>query len=202
MPLLLTLLGLAVSALLLPRLRTVAAAALLAGSLVLAMTPLVAPRTFHRLAEKFTAQMTAFPASSYGLIAGRALAIAGDRPLFGAGFDGFRNACADPATWRATLPGQPADGGGADGCNIHPHNPYLHALTDGGIPGLLLFAALALAWLGRLAHTRTPLGVGLFIAALQWLWPLQSSTGLFAIESIGLSAVLLGLGLAQRRHAP
>lgn len=203
MPLLLTGLGLVTTGLLLPRLRPLVLGAVLAASLLLAATPIVSPPTFTRLVTKFTSQMEAFPESHYGQIAARALAIAQAKPLLGAGFDGFRRDCPDPAYfdgWR--LGNRPNnDGGGADICVQHPHNYYLQALVEGGIPGLLLFTALALAWLTRLSrglwHHPDPLRAGLFTAALIQLWPLASTTAFTSMPLAGLFFVLLSLGLAE-----
>lgn len=203
MPVLLTGLGLLTTAFLLPRLRPLVLGAVLAAALLLAATPLVSPPTFTRLVTKFSAQMEAFPESHYGQIAARALAIAQAKPLLGAGFDGFRRDCPDPAYfdgWR--FDNRPAnDGGGADICVQHPHNFYLQALVEGGIPGIFLFTALALAWLTRLARGLwrhpDPLRVGLFTAALIQLWPLASTTAFTSMPLAGLFFVLLALGLAE-----
>ena len=208
MPLLLTGLGLLTTGLLLPRLRPLVLGAILAATILLAATPLVSPPTFTRLVTKFTTQMESFPESHYGLIAARALAIAEAHPVLGAGFDGFRRDCPDPAYfdgWRTNgrLPNAPLrnDGGGAGICVQHPHNFYLQALVEGGVPGLLLFAVLALAWLARLARGLCrhpdPLRTGLFTAALIQLWPLASTTAFTSMPLAGIFFVLLALGLAE-----
>jgi O-antigen ligase len=206
MPLLLTIFGMLVSALLLRQLRTVTLAALLAGGVLLAASPIVAPPTFYRLVTKFSTQMENFPNSPYGLLAARAVAMVEQRPWTGRGYDGFRTGCADPRYFHGwTWPNNPADdGGGLAGCNIHPHNHYLQAATDSGLPGLVLFAALVLSWLvilGRgLWRDPEPLRVGLFVATLVQQWPLASTSNAFAIELGGLSFLLLGFGLAVARH--
>ena len=96
-------------------------------------------------------------------------------------------------------------GGALDGCNIHPHNHYLQAATDAGLPGLVLFCAMVLAWLAPLARglwTRpSPVRVGLFASALIAQWPLASTSSAFAIEIGGIFFVLLGWGLAEARAA-
>ncbi len=204
MPLLLTGLGLVVSALMLPRLRRPLLIAMAAGALLLAATPLISPPAFYRLVTKFTDQMRNFPDSPYGQIATRAAVITLDHPIFGQGFDGFRNACPDPQYHRAWF-GVAEDGGGASVCNIHPHNHYLEAATNSGFPGLILFSALILAWLTALARnlgpSPDPLRVGLFVTALIQEWPLASASGFSAVEIVGFFFLMLGYGLALARAA-
>ncbi len=200
MPLLLTFLGLFTTALLLPRLRRVVIAALGTAGLLLGLTSLVSPPAFNRLVTKFTAQMQHLPDSHYGQIAARALAITRASPVVGAGFDGFRMRCADPAYFQ----GWGGDnGGGAAICVQHPHNHYLQALVEAGVPGLLLFSALVLAWLrgvGRgLWRNPDPLRVGLFVAVLMHEWPLASASAFTSMPLSGWFFVLLGLGLAEAR---
>jgi len=207
MPVLLTVLGLLIAALLLPRLRLPVAGALLAGAVLLASSAVIAPPTFYRLVTKFSTQMANWPASNYGQIASRAVAIAEDHPLTGRGYNGFRTGCNDTRYWRgwshATNPAD--DGGGALGCNIHPHNVYLQAVTDSGLPGLVLYAALALAWFLALVRglwrNPAPLRVGLLATFVMAWWPLASNSSAFAIELGGLSYLLLGFGLAEARAA-
>lgn len=200
MPLLLTLLGLFVTALLLPRLRGVVLAACVAGGLVLGATSVVAPPTFTRLVTKFTTQMAHFGDSPYGQIAARALAIGVANPLLGTGYDGFRTQCEKPAYFRGWDGG---DGGGAAMCAPHPHNHYLQALVEGGWPGFVLFCALVLAWLhsvGRgLWRDPAPLRVGLFVAVLLHEWPIASASAFTSMPLSGWFFVLLGLGLAETR---
>lgn len=206
MPVLLTVLGLVVTALMLKRLRRVMLVALAAGALLLAATPVISPPTFYRLVEKFSAQMAHFPESDYGLLAARAATIAYDHPVFGQGFDGFRNACPDPRYHRGwSLAPLHPDGGGVGICNIHPHNHYLEAVTNAGVPGLVLFGGLVVAWLMALGKglgaRPDPLRVGLFVAALIQEWPLASASGFSAVEIAGLFFIQLGLGLALARAA-
>jgi O-antigen ligase len=204
MPLLLTVFGMVVAGLLLRRLRVAVAVALGAGAVLLAASAVVVPPTFYRLVTKFSAQMEDFPASDYGLIGARAVFIALDHPVFGQGFDGFRNACPDPRYFRTIVPGR-SDGGGAGICNIHPHNHYLEAATNAGLPGLVLFSAMVVAWLGALGRglwrDPDPLRVGLFVAALVQEWPIASASGFTAVEIGGWFFLLLGYGLAVGREA-
>ncbi len=204
MPLLLTILGLVVTALMLPSLRRLMLQALAAGALLLAATPVVSPPTFYRLVTKFTAQMEHFPDSDYGLIYTRAAVITADNPFFGQGFDGFRNACPDPRYFRGLSTAHP-DGAGAAICNIHPHNHYAEAATNAGIPGLVLFCTMIVTWLRALARNLgsrpDPLRVGLFVAVLIQEWPLASASGFSAVEIAGFFFLLLGYGLALARAA-
>lgn len=206
MPALLTVLGLLVSGVMLRRLRTTVLAALAAGLLLLAASTAVSPPVRYRLVTKFSAQMRDFPDSDYGLIFGRAVVIAERNPITGRGFGGFRRGCADPRTfvdpWIASR--HHADGGGSAACNIHPHNHYLEAVTDSGLPGLVLFCLLVLAWLRGLlrgiGRDPDPLRVGLFVAALLQEWPLASTSSFYAIEIAGFFFVMLGWGLAEARY--
>ncbi len=200
MPLLLTVLGLVVTALLLPRLRPGVLAAAAAAALLLAVSAVVVPPTFHRLIAKFGDQMAHFPDSPYGLIAARAVAMIRAHPAFGLGFDAFRRHCADPVYWVGWRGG---DGGGAFVCVQHPHNHYLQAAVEAGLPGLTLFALLVLAWLRPLARglrrDPAPLRVGLFVTALLAEWPLASASDMLAMPLSGWFFLLLGLGLAEGR---
>ena len=200
MPLLLTLLGLFVTALLLPRLRPGVLAASLATAALLPLSAVLVPPTFHRLVDKFSTQMAHFPQSPYGLIAGRALAMVRAHPAFGLGFDGFRRHCGDAAYFIGWHGG---DGGGANVCVQHPHNHYLQAAVEAGLPGLMLFALLVLAWLRPLARglwrDASPLRVGLFMAALLAEWPIASASDFVAMPLSGWFFLLLGLGLAEGR---
>jgi hypothetical protein len=200
MPLLLTLLGLFVTALLLPRLRPFVMVACLGVGVLVSALPVVSPPAFHRLVTKFSYQMEGFQASHYGLIAERAVVIAEAQPIVGAGFDGFRRECEKPVYFH----GWGGDGGAASMCVQHPHNFYLQALVEGGIPGLVLFSALAVAWLTALVYglwqQPDPLRVGLLVAALIHLWPIASSTAFTSMPQSGWFFALLGLGLAETQH--
>ena len=200
MPLLLTVLGLFVTALLLPRLRPGVLVAGLAAGMLLSVSAIVVPPTFHRLVDKFSSQMLHFPDSPYGLIAGRAVAMIRAHPAFGLGFDGFRRHCADAAYFVGWHGGS---GGGANVCVQHPHNHYLQASVEAGLPGLVLFVLLVLAWLRPLARglwrDPAPLRVGLFVAALLAEWPIASASDFVAMPLSGWFFLLLGLGLAEAR---
>jgi len=208
MPVLLAGLGLLVTALLLPRLRGPVAVALVAGGALIAASAVVSPPTFCRLVTKFSRQVGDFADSPYGQIAERAVAIAEQHPLTGRGYDGFRTGCPQPRYFQGWhLPGEPAqtDGGGAGVCVTHPHNHYLQALTDAGLPGLALFCALVGVWLYRLGQgllrDPDPLRVGLFVAALIQEWPVASTSPLTSLPIGGWFLLLLGFGLAQARAA-
>jgi len=172
----------------------------LGAGLLLAATSVLSPPAFYRLVTKFQVQMADFPDSHYGQIAARSVNIGLAHPVIGTGFDGFRVQCEVPryfGGWRG------GDGGGAAMCVQHPHNFYMQALVEGGVPGLLLFCALALAWLraaGRgLWQQPEPLRVGLFVAAVIQLWPFASTTAFTSMPLSGWFFVLLGLGLAEAR---
>jgi len=203
MPVLLTILGLMVSALLLPRLRPVAIAAVLVGALVLAASPVISPPTYYRLVQKFTRQMDHFEISPYGLLLRRADEITEQHPILGRGFNGFRIGCPDPRYFVGWTHNPGDNGLGASICKQHPHNFYTQASTDGGYPGLILFSLMVLAWLrdmGRgLWREPDPLRVGLFAAALVHLWPIASTSAFTSLPVSGYFFVVLGWGLAETR---
>lgn len=210
MPVLLLLLGLATTALLLPRLRILALAFLVLVPIAVGATVVVSPPAYHRLVTKFTHQMEDFPDSPYGALYLRSLAMAENRPWLGWGFDGFRHACPDAQNFRAFPDfGQHLrDGGGAGICNIHPHNIYLEALTNAGIPGLALFALTVLAWLVATARNLTrdgrrpdPLQAGVFVAILVHFWPIASSSSAFDVHTSGIGFMMAGFGVALARAA-
>jgi len=75
--------------------------------------------------------------------------------------------------------------------------------VEGGVPGLVLFCAMVLAWLhgvGRgLWRDPDPLRVGLFVAVLIQEWPVASASAFTSMPLSGWFFVLLGLGLAEAR---
>ena len=196
MPLLLTFFGLFLTALLTPRLRPMVLWTAVAAGLLLAALPMVSPSASHRVIGEFSRQMSNFEANHYGLILARSLAIIRAHPVFGAGFDGFRRLCDHPQFFQGWHGG---DGGGAGMCVQHPHNFYLQATVEGGLPGLALFSALAVAWLlaiGRGLKGASALRNGLFIAAAIHLWPIAGNTDWVAFPLAGYFYLQLGLALA------
>jgi hypothetical protein len=202
-PLLLVALGLLVVALLLRPLRYVVVVTGVAGLLLLAATPAVAPATYRHLVLKFTDQVTHFATSPYGELYARALEIGTQNGATGLGSEGFNYGCPEPRYFRPTFDGSIPDGGGATICWHHPHNFYFEALDNGGFVGLALFCAMAMAWLLALGHglrkSPDPLRVGLFAAAFIQLWPIASTSGFTSMPMGGWFFLLLGWGLAETR---
>lgn len=205
MPTLLMVLGLGLTALLLPRLRLAALVALGLGALVLAATPLISPPTFAKLVVKFWDQVSNFAASSYGLLYIRAINITELHPWMGAGHDGFRALCNDPATILG-LPGlgiTPEAATSKDACNIHPHNFYLEAATAGGWPGMALFALAAASWIATAGQGirggRDAVATALFVQLVVALWPLASTNGYLSVPNVGWLFLVLGWALAAAR---
>lgn len=196
MPLLLTLFGLVLSGLLVKRFRLAAmGAGLAAVLLLLAALPVVSPSASQRVLTQFSKQMSDFGGNHYGEIAARSVAIVRAHPLTGAGFDGFRRLCDDPAYFQGW---HGDDGGGAGICVQHPHNFYMQAAVEGGLPGLLLFGVLAVAWLVAIGRRLEgdALRTGLFIAAAIHLWPIAGNTDWVAMPLAGYFVLQLGLALA------
>jgi O-antigen ligase len=201
MPTLLMVLGLVLTALLLPRLRMVALVALGLGALLLAASPILSPPTFNKLVLRFWEQLSNFPASPYGQLYIRAVNITQLHPWMGGGHDAFRTLCVDPAT-ALGLPwlGIPAAAAAsADACNIHPHNFYLEAATAGGLPGLALFAAMVLSWLLTLARRLRGgdvLATALFVQVFVAMWPLASTNAFLSVPNVGWIFLMLGFAMA------
>jgi O-antigen ligase len=206
MPLVISVFGLVVAAVLMPRLRPLVLAGAVAGGLLLAASPVVAPSAYYRLVEKFSRQLEHFAVSHYGELYARAWEIGVQNPVTGLGFDGFATGCKESRYFRASFDGSVADGGGAVICWDHPHNYYLQALSDGGFVGLALFSATAVAWLAALGRglwrDPEPARVALFAAAFLQLWPIQSNTAFYGMPVGGWFFLLLGWGLAEARWRP
>jgi O-antigen ligase len=203
MPLVLTGLGLVLAALLLRRLRLAVIVAGIAGLLLIAASPVIAPTAYYRQVQRFSQQLEGFGSSPYGELYARALRIGIQNPLFGAGGDGFRYACPLPRYFAPSLDGKLPHDGGATICAGHPHNFYLEAFVNGGFVGLALFSALAISWLLPLARglwrDPDPLRVGLFAAAAIQLWPIESTSAFISMPMGGWFFLLLGWGMAEAR---
>jgi O-antigen ligase len=202
MPNLLFLLGICITGLLVKNFRWPLLIAIGAGVVALALLPVISPPTFAKLVLKFVHQMSNFAASPYGQLYTRASVMIAAHPLAGFGFEGFRDFCGGQNYFHG-WPGvgiPDADNGGLKGCNIHPHNYYMQAGTMAGIPGILLFLALGVLWLRRMAAALQPrLDPGqamLFVTACVIFWPLASTSSLFTIDTAGWVFLICGWGLA------
>jgi O-antigen ligase len=208
MPSALLLLGLALTGLVLPRLRIAVAAATILGIALLASTPIVAPTTYQKLIVRTHEQLTNFVYSPYGELWVRATVIAGQHPWLGLGFDGFRRGCNDPGA----VQGLPAFGVtlaeakiATDACNIHPHNYYLEQADNGGIPLAALFTlmiAFAGAALARGIRHLTPVRAGLLVSFALALWPVASTSAFTSMPNAGWIFLLLGFGFADKPQEP
>ncbi|MGH7043665.1 MAG: O-antigen ligase family protein [Acetobacteraceae bacterium] len=228
MPVVLMLFGLCIAALLLPRLRLPVLVAAVAGGVLAALTPILSPPTYAKLVVHFSQQMGHFFATQYAQLFERATAMVVAHPWTGLGFDGFRDHCMDHVYWHNLPWFAVADPASPLGCNIHPHNYYLQVATGSGVPGLVLFVLLGLAWLWRLGHGagrpgqgnqsqgnqsqgnqsrgnqsrgNPGLRVGLFVVAVMTLWPIASTTSLFTLPNAGWVFLAIGWGLAEARAA-
>lgn len=211
MPVLLMGLGLFVTFLLLPRLRALMVGGAVLALVLIAASIVISPPTYYRLVEKFSRQMDHFRQSQYGELYVRAAVMAREHPVLGLGFDSFRDDCHErryfhDLTFVVTGHDRPGFvSHGAAVCNEHPHNHYLQAATDSGLPGLILYAALSLSWLIVLARGlgRPPDArrLGLFIACLIVVWPIASTSSYVDMPMMGWFFLLLGWGLAETRAA-
>lgn len=198
MALLLTLLGLVLSAAILPRLRLPLAAALVVGSALVLVLVATRPGIFQREVEQTASVVRNLPQSPYGQIWRNALSIASHYPLTGVGGKNFRYVCdikgiAIPATNAAR-------------CATHPHNIYLEWLVDSGAVGLLGFIALVIAWARALyPAARAPDGAfwvaGGAIALVLEVWPFGPTASFFNNWSGAFVWICAGAALAGIRKA-
>jgi O-antigen ligase len=207
MPLILVVFGFVVVALMMRRLRPMILTATVAGAILLAATPVIAPNAYFRLVQRFSDQMEHFATSPYGNLYARALEIGEQNPITGLGFSGFETGCPQPVYFRKSFDGSQPTGGGAATCWHHPHNFFFEALDNGGFVGLALFCATAIAWLwplGRgLWRDPDPLRVALFATVLVQLWPIQSTSAFTSMPVGGWFFLILGWAMAEaRQRAP
>ena len=198
MPALLVLFGFVLTGLLLPRLRLWVAGAVAAGLAVLALTPILSPSTYHKLVQRFTEQASHFGVSSYGQLYHHAFDLVRANPVFGIGYNAFRESCGVVA---AHAPVFTAAHDVVQACNTHPHNYYFEAAVNAGVPGLLLFCVMVVCGLravlpGRVLGASTPLRVGVCVAAILALWPIASTSSFLSFPNVGWIALMLGLGMA------
>ncbi|PPQ28109.1 O-antigen ligase family protein, partial [Rhodopila globiformis] len=190
MPTLLMALGMCVSALLFRRVRLPVALALVIGAGVLALLPEISPPTFAKLVVHFTVQMEHFWSTQYGMLLGRAVTMIQAHPWIGLGWDGYRDHCMEPqylagVAWLPVRnPASPL------GCSIHPHNYWLQVGTSGGVPGLVLFAALVGVWLWRMGtggagFRGNDRQAALLVIMVVMMWPIASATSLFTVPNAG-----------------
>lgn len=200
----LTGLGVVVAALLIREVRKPAAFAIAATAIFILATPLLSPRTHSKLVVETEHNLGRFSHSPYGELYTRGTVMALQSPWHGWGFNGFRAFCPEPRFDG----GLPALGIGPtslkDGaCNLHPHNFYIQAFLEGGIPGLVLFCIMNLTWLVTLLRglfrRPLPVRVGLFIGVLTFAWPIASTDDFAALYMTGWLFLMLGLGLSLPR---
>jgi O-antigen ligase len=203
MPTLLMALGLCASGLLFRQFRLPVALTLGLSAGVLALLPMISPPTFAKLVVRFSTQIQHFWETDYGLIFARAVTMIQANPWMGLGWDGYRNACMQPAylTGVSWLP--PSNPASILGCNIHPHNYWLQIATSCGLLGAALFAALVAVWLWRMRgaarHPADDYRAALLITVFVAVWPIASTTSLFTVPNAGWFFLMVGWGLAEVR---
>jgi O-antigen ligase len=202
MPMLLLLFSLCLTGLLVRRFRWPIAIALVVLTATIAAMPVLSPVTYATLVVEFLRRMRDFWDTPYALLYERAIVMVQAHPWLGLGFDGFRDHCNDPRYFGAVAWLPVTHLGSPDGCSIHPHNYWLQIATSAGLPGVLLFAGLCVAWLvrigrGMMAGLR-PIQVALFVTICTALWPIASTTSLFTVPNAGWFFLLIGWGLAEQ----
>jgi len=199
----LTGLGLAIAAFYVRQFRRIAIVTLAAAVLMVALTPMISPPTHAKLVQETSENLGHFLQSPYGQLLIRAAVMGLQSPWHGWGYNGFRVDCPLPRfSHGVPALGLPPTELYLGACNLHPQNYYMQSLTDAGIPGLLLFTAMALSWLRALADgllgRPEPLRLGLFVAVITFLWPISSTDEFPTLYMLGWLFFLLGFGLACR----
>lgn len=208
MPAMLMTLGLCASGLLFRQFRLPVVLTIAVSAAVLALLPVVSPPTFAKLVVHFSDQMRHFWDTPYGLILGRAVTMIQAHPWVGLGWDGYRNGCMQPAYLGGVSWLPVSDPASELGCNIHPHNYWLQVGTSAGLVGVVLFGALAVAWLwrisggisgGRMGALANDRRAGLLIGVFVAMWPIASATSLFTVPNAGWIFLMVGWGLAEAK---
>ncbi len=181
MPSLLALLGFVLLGVLVPRLRLWLAGVVGAAAGLLAAMPWLAPVAYDKLVTHTRDQLADFRHSAYGEIFARAMAAVRAHPWLGQGMDAFRRFCAHASASDLS-------------CNIHPHNYYLEAAVNGGVPLLVLFAAMAMSALFPVCRERRAIGV--CIAGGLAFWPIATTSAFTSMPNAGWIFSLIGMGLA------
>lgn len=195
--------GLAGTALLVPQLRRVALVLVLVAGAVLLATPVISPPTYAKLVGETYVNLRHFTLSPYGELFTRASVMGLQSPWHGWGYNGFRVLCPQ-ARFGGGLPalGIAPTALGLGACNLHPHNFYFQAFVDAGVPGVVLFVAMVAVWLRTLARGLwgrvEPLRAGLLIAVVTFVWPLGSADEFPILYMSGWLFFVFGLALAAR----
>lgn len=210
MPFVLFLMGLGLSVIWLKPLRRLALVTAGVVPVLIVITAFISPESFHHLVIHFIEQMSHFSSSPYGLVYNRALVMGVMNPWAGLGYDAFKHACNNAIYFH----GWPfwdlnsGNGGGGVICLTHPHNHYLQAFIDGGVPGLILFTAMIITMLfaqskglnvkamNKREAMQKAWCVGLFSAVFIHEWPFASTSNFVNMPLGGWFFLLLGMGLA------
>ncbi len=198
----LTGLGLVVAALYLRALRLPLLLALAAACALLLATPLISPATHGKLVGETSENFHDFMQSPYGELYTVGVNMGLQSPWHGWGYRSFRVSCLAPR-FNTGLPalGIPPTEASRGACNLHPHNYYVQAFCEGGLPGLLLFAALMGVWTWRAARglwrAPDPFRTGLFIGVLTYTWPIASTDEFPTLYMLGWFFFFIGLTLAS-----
>ena len=146
----------------------------------------------RRVVGMTVAQVSDFWNSPYGHSFASGFAVWLERPWIGVGMKNYRDVC-DYPDFAAVVVGE---------CYLHPHNPYLEWMADGGVIGLAGFLVLVTAWtlviLRGLRAQRAPsvLTMAIAITPIVFLWPINASQSLFTNWNGTLFYMMLGLTLA------
>jgi len=201
MPTLLMFLGVGLLVVLHRSLRAPVLAAMVAGVALIAALPVISPAAYHKLVLRFLEQTGHFSQSAYGQLYWHAVDLVRAHPVFGIGYNMFRDSCGaidKHAPVRMTITQDVVQA-----CNIHPHNFYLEAAVNGGVPALILFCAMVGAGIWVLARRVMRAGddharrIAVLVGVVIALWPIASTSSFISFPNLGWVMLMLGLGFAM-----
>jgi O-antigen ligase len=211
----LSLLGAVVSAFVLPGMKRLLIATILAIGLLASGVAVVSQSVYTRSIESTVEIIEDLGQSHYGQIWLSSLRMAKAHPLFGVGLKNFRLACPNGVYGEVIDDPSGPLYKEAYGpmmapylrCSLHPHNIYLEWLSEAGGVGLLAFFCLIGLWMRHFVvradnWRREPFAVGTVVAVLVFLWPFVSTMSFFTNWHGALFWFVLGWALGATSIAP
>ncbi|WP_188579575.1 O-antigen ligase family protein [Tistrella bauzanensis] len=174
--------------------------ALLAAAVVLGgLTAVLAPRLYDRQIASTVETVSAIGDSIHGRYWQSGLDVGALAPWTGVGGKNFRLLCPEIKAAEIAAFEDPQE---IQFCATHPHNIYIEAYTEHGIPGLILFCMMIIALILALRGAgRDDRVTGAAIGVLLTLWPLATHGSFYNNWNGAVFWLATGLMLALRNAA-